>query len=910
MKNDVQAREDAEMRKQNTLGEIVKLWIVNADGIVVEAESLINDKAELRKGCFSIKWCPNISLRFSLGRKGKKLSLVIIQLLQSGGELPHTGHALPMPPINMRNYNGDARDFDSRSQIMEDVIEKLRDEKTMLIGICGMGGIGKTTLAKQALQKVQDFHKPLFTIQIITTVSSSPNFNAIQQEVAEMLGFSLKDVDGEIVRAERLRNALSNKRVVVLLDDVWEEFDLNAKGFPLTKSDVVGCCCKIIYTSRTQGLWLGERNIKQEFPLELLSPEEALNLFQKKVDLKIVDSDFYRKNEIAREIVDECKGLPLALNVAGGALIEKGTHQWLNMLNRLKKHHEHDHVIYEILKTSYDFLEGHIERFLFLLCCLFQEDAYIPVETLYRYATGLNLFKDTSDPKEISVGVHTVVDNLIMKNLLIKVEYGNDDDKNRVVKMHDVVRDVGISIAKQEQNGFSFLACHGVHEQEIVFSSHIKNISILSNEKDIKVSDRMELGGSKLELIRFEYGSDSSRFYESNIKISGNLFQGADNLKVLDIVGFGSLIIEFPLFSYFPHLAKLKMLSLVRLSLNMTTNVSFIRNLSCLEVLSFRDSTIKDLPYEISELTNLRLLDLTQCKCFIINGVLSKLTNLQELYMWEGFQDWRLQKEDVNGGDNNAAGLDELNCLHKLWKLELEVPNIEQVPRGVRLFSSSALLEQFKVRMGGEYERNTQFESGKRQLWLENDKNNTTSFLYELGILIEKGITNLFISNDLGMWEKMHLNSFLSLREVVLKNCGSVITLFPQSESQISKIEEINGLGRYLQCIEIYECNQMRHLCSTLRHLKNLQILVLQNCEMMEEMVNICDEDEQLNKIEFNALETLKLHYLSRMECFCKGINEIYFHKLKTLELKGLKNFIFPTQVRTHINFIITMYNF
>ncbi|XP_047309841.1 disease resistance protein At4g27190-like [Impatiens glandulifera] len=176
MKNDVQAREDAEMRKQNTLGEIFKLWIVNADGIVVEAESLINDKAELRKGCFSIKWCPNISLRFSLGRKGKKLSLVIIQLLQSGGELPHTGHALPMSPINMRYYNGDACVFDSRSQIMEDVIEKLRDEKTMLIGICGMGGIGKTTLAKQALQKVQDFHKPLFTIQVITTVSSSPNF--------------------------------------------------------------------------------------------------------------------------------------------------------------------------------------------------------------------------------------------------------------------------------------------------------------------------------------------------------------------------------------------------------------------------------------------------------------------------------------------------------------------------------------------------------------------------------------------------------------------------------------------------------------------------------------------------------------------------------------------------------------
>ncbi|XP_047332254.1 disease resistance protein RPS2-like [Impatiens glandulifera] len=855
-RNDVHDREDAEERKRRTLGKEAEKWIKDADEKIKEAESLINDKAEVQKGCFSIKWCPNISLRFSLGRKGKKLSLLLVELLRRGGELPSEGYDLPVQPRSCwRKNNDDDLDFESRTKIKEDIIEKLLDEEeTMLIGICGMGGVGKTTLAKQVLQEVSHSHKHLFPIEV--PISNTPNFHDIQEQVAKMLGSSLKDVEGNPLRAQHLQNAFTNKKVVVLLDDVWDKFDLNDFGFPFTKSDV-GCFCKIIYTSRDKNLW---PDLSHEiFSLEILLDEEALNLFRTKVKLYSDDKDFHKKNEIARKIVDKCNGLPLALNTAGCALINKATHQWDNMRNRLKYHNEHIDVVQEVLKASYDFLEKPNEKFVFLLCCLFREDAYIPVETLYRYAVGLQLFENTTDTEEVSVGVHTIVDDLIIKSLLIKGKADDDDDGNRVVKIHDVVRDVGILIGKQEHRFIS--------------SRFWKN--------GLEVLDKMEFqGGSKMELLRLDHSS------YGNIKISENLFKESDNFKVLDIVSCSiwNKISEFPLFS-----SKLKMLSLEKLGLDMTTNISSIGHIKCLEILSLRNTRIKVLPNEISELTNLRLLDLNGCECFISYGVLSKLTNLQELYMWCSFKDWSLQQEDVNSGDRNAAGLHELNCLHKLWRLELEIRNIEQVSRGVRLFSSSTLLKQFKIKIGGE--RKNEIENGKRLLMLENVKDNS-SFLPELGFLLEKHITDLYICADSGIWEKMSTNKFISLKNIVLKQCGS---LFPQSTSSMQTSE----FWRCLRRIELYECNEMTHLCSTSisRNLTNLQVLVLRDCKMMEEVVSSCDKTEQLNKIEFNALKTLKLRYLPSLECFCKRINEIHFYKLKTLKLEGLKQFIFPTKL-------------
>ncbi|XP_047331841.1 disease resistance protein At4g27190-like [Impatiens glandulifera] len=864
LRNTIQGREDAAKRKWQTLGETTEEWIETANGKIKEAENIIRDKAEFQKGCFSIKCCPDIRFRYYLGKEGKKSTLALIELIESADKLPTTNHDLPPFPVNMLNFIGDVFEFKTRTKATTDLIELLMDKESMLIGICGMGGIGKTTFVHQVIHKVKN-DQHLFDIEAISKVSRNPKLETIQNEIAEALGFSLKDVENEMVRAVRLRNALVNKNVVVLLDDVWKEFDLNAKGFPLGLSvddHEEGYYCKIVYTSRIQGLWASIRT-KREISLELLSDEEAHHLFRRKA-YALDDIDSHSLREMANQIVKECGRLPLALEVVGSALFQKSKHEWEDMLFRLRNHSQENNSltvpgsVYSVLETSYDFLEEDNARSLFLLCCLFQEDEEIPIETLYRYAVGLHLFKGMNNLRQIRLRVYTIVFNLIRKNLLVKVRKRiSKFNGGELVVMHDVVRDVGISIASRKEHGF-LLVCDGDRlVNELKNDGHTK-VSIVF-EDCLKFPERMDFRCSTLELLRLNHS-----FYLSNVEIPESFFKGIEKLKVLDIVR------DMPQIAYsLQYLGTFKFSS--------TINVSSIGHLRCLEVLSLRESAIETLPKEISELTNLKLLDLTSC-CHlrsISHGILSRLTNLQELYMWHSFNDWRL-----TGGN---ARIIELDSLHKLWRLELEVPNIEQIPRGVKLFSSSTLLRQYKISIGVHIP--IEFKNGEeRQLWVENVDNISLLF-HELGVLTENSITNLFLSGSImvNLWEKLNVNQFLSLNDLVLEHCGAIESLFYRG-----MMKSDMTLFPQLMSLEIFDL--------PVRHLKHLEELILERCKIMKETI-ICNEMEH-NKIEFSALIYLKLWDLESLKSFCNGVDEIHFHKLKRLELRGLHRFVFPTKVK------------
>ncbi|KAH7843760.1 hypothetical protein Vadar_020451 [Vaccinium darrowii] len=387
--------------------------------------------------------------------------------------------------------------------------------------------------------------------------------------------------------------------------------------------------------------------------------EEAWNLFKKKVG-NHVDPHDQSLRDIAWAVCKECKGLPVAIDAVGAALKDTSDmHAWNDAFHKLKnskiKEIEGiDPEVYVSLKWSYDKLKSEDAKSCFLLCCLFAEDAEISIDDLVRhYMAGRTLGRSQilDTLKEALDRVSTVVQTL--KNCCLLL----DGRHKHVVKMHDVVRDVAISIAEDEK---SFLVKHSVrYWPEKDSYKHCSVISLMPHEMGEFPN---ELVCPKLHTLRLDCTVNN----KLPLHVPNMFFSGAKNLLALDLIGV-PLLPALPI--SLSKLAKLKMLCLNQCKLG---NIAILKNLKDhLELLSLRDSDIKELPPEVGELTRLRLLDMRNCQLLemIPRGVMSKLVLLEELYMPMTFNRWEgtsVEREISNVSLDELMSLTHLTTLH-IW---------------------------------------------------------------------------------------------------------------------------------------------------------------------------------------------------------------------------------------------------
>ncbi|XP_027171898.1 putative disease resistance protein At1g50180 [Coffea eugenioides] len=218
------------------------------------------------------------------------------------------------------------------------VAELLKEDKNRrLVSIVGMGGAGKTTLAKKVYNHADV--RTRFDCRAWVCVSSSYNhketlrtiikqLNPITNELLDMLE-KMQEQDLE----ERLRQDLQDKRYLVVLDDVWKEeaWDCLAGAFP-----DVNASSRLLLTSRNREVAQHADALSHPCELKTLGEEDSWQLFLKMAlghganagcppDLE----------EVGREITRRCDGLPLAITVIGGLLVAKKKlkSEWEKVLN-------------------------------------------------------------------------------------------------------------------------------------------------------------------------------------------------------------------------------------------------------------------------------------------------------------------------------------------------------------------------------------------------------------------------------------------------------------------------------------------------------------------------------------------------------------------------------------------------
>ncbi|GAY67732.1 hypothetical protein CUMW_258880 [Citrus unshiu] len=464
----------------------VEKWLAD---VVEEMADVRNLKAKIdeKKSCFN-GWCPNWGFRYWMGRKASKETRKLSDLQDRG------------------KFNT--------------ITEALKKGSTKMVGLHGLGGVGKTTLAKFVGNQLRQ--QKIFDEVGIATVSQDPNIINVQSELAKSLGWVLDEVE-EQERADRLRLMFSeskSSKILVILDDVWNELELETIGIPIGDR---GNRCKILLTTRIQPV-CDSMGCDTRIQLGVLKREEGLALLRKHAGIDVADSTLI---DVSKRVAGECKGLPLAIKAVGSALRGKGFGEWKVALHKLKNAKlntiegigKDDQDVYHCLKFSYDYLNGEDSRSCFLLCSLFPEDYEIYLEDLVGYAMALDWYQAESIEEARSL-VSGTIKELKASSLLLDTGY------DRYVKMHDIVRDVALWIGSVGKKYFTSKVGIGLAERAVEEGlEQYKGISMVGNKKEELPNG---LAFSNLHILRLH-----NTEYDYKLEVPEHFFKEMPALKLI-----------------------------------------------------------------------------------------------------------------------------------------------------------------------------------------------------------------------------------------------------------------------------------------------------------------------------------------------------------------------------------------
>eukprot|EP00258_Populus_trichocarpa_P014994 XP_006370526.2 disease resistance protein At4g27190 [Populus trichocarpa] len=593
---------DVAQRNAEEIEIDVNTWLEDAKNKIEGVKRLQNEKGKIGK-CFT--WCPNWMRQFKLSKALAKKTETL-RKLEANCKFPKVSHKPPLQDIKFLPSDG-FTPSKSSEEALEQIIKALKDDNVNMIRLCGMGGVGKTTLVKEVGRRAKELQ--LFDEVLMATLSQNPNVTGIQDQMADRLGLKF-DENSQEGRAGRLWQRMQGKKMLIVLDDVWKDIDFQEIGIPFGDAHRG---CKILLTTRLEKI-CSSMDCQEKVFLGVLSENEAWALFKINAGLRDEDSDL---NRVAKEVARECQGLPLALVTVGKALKDKSEHEWEVASEELKKSQSR-HMetfddrrnAYACLKLSYDYLKHEETKLCFLLCCLFPEDYNIPIEELTRYAVGYGLYQDVQSIEGARKRVYMEIENLKACCMLLGTE------TEEYVKMHDLVRDVAIQIASSEKYGFMVEAGFGLKEWPMR-NKRFEGCTVVSLMGN-KLTDLPEgLVCSQLKVLLLGLDKD--------LNVPERFFEGMKAIEVLSLHG-GCLSLQSLELS-----TNLQSLLLRRCECK---DLNWLRKLQRLKILVFMwCDSIEELPDEIGELKELRLLDLTGCRFLrrIPVNLIGRLKKLEEL---------------------------------------------------------------------------------------------------------------------------------------------------------------------------------------------------------------------------------------------------------------------------------------
>ena len=749
----------------------------------------------------------------------------------SSNEVPCKEKTLPV--VEEIDVVGFETDVKSVKELLVEAGETT-ETRRVVVSIVGMGGLGKTTLAKKVYNDV----KQHFDCDAWVYVSQEYRTRDLLFEILNCVTNEkriMRELDSEAAVGIELRNFLSTKKYLIVMDDIWCTQVWKGLNVYLP---IEGYGSRVLITARNKEVALhANSHLHELHPLNEMESEE---LFLRKMGSSTLAWP-QGLEKLGKEIVAKCKGLPLATVMLGGLLSmkEKTQFSWQKVLDSKDWHlSQGPNSCLGILALSYNDLPNYLKS-CFLYCGIFPENSKVKSSELIRLwiAEG---FVQTRGAETLEDLAEDYLYELIQRNMIQVDKRDRLDGRVKSCRMHDFLRDLAISEAKDAK-------LFEVHENiDVRYPISSRRLSI--QQSLIKKNISQHLHNSRLRSLIFlsePLQENSWTYLQEHIKL----------LQVLDL-GVYQYQNIYTLPRKVGELINLKYLCLRGAGnrIRLPTPIVRLVNLQTLDL----DGNLLCLPCKIWKLQQLRHLNCPGgivsrkpfTERFFINGDLGvhQLTNLQTLALQGG--EWlegdglgqltQLRQLKIMGGltpylkEGFFKSIAQLTALENLKLINFSSKR-KTIVSGFMSFSHHTRLQ--KLVLGGRLEKlpvDTGFYPPnllQLKLWETELEQDPMSILGELpNLRILKLLWNSYVGKKMNCSEgRFHQLEFLHMEHL--------------SNLEDFTVEE--GAMPKLRTLQMEWFWKMKKFPDGLLGLRNLQELNLLHCsnELLKEVFQTQGED-------------------------------------------------------------------